>query len=140
MPANECPSLSSPRPEERTANSVPAGSDSSHGCSGSDRISSSVASLGIAIPLGTGTPACRRRAQLNDFPPIRGWSPPVTSSSVRNISTAISMSHLFTFCLLRGLLEPDHRQADDSDGVEREPEDRLPQIAHRRAAQHDAAQ
>src|SRR4051812_44748904 len=93
MPANEYSSLSSPSPEERTANSVPAGTESNHEFSGSVRMSSSAASQGMTSPSGTGSPACRSRAQLYDLPPIRVRSAAVTWSRLLNSRTAISMSH-----------------------------------------------
>ena len=66
------PALSSPIPDDRTANLVPAGSVSSHGSLVQPlQSSASVASLGMTMPSGTGNPACFSRAQLYALPPIR---------------------------------------------------------------------
>ena len=88
MPANECPSLSSPMPDDRTAKRVRGGAESSHGSVARRRISASVASPAIARPSGTGNPACFSRAQLNALLPTRGRSPGVIASSVFNACRA----------------------------------------------------
>src|SRR5262245_38899264 len=93
MPAKEWPALSSPRPDDRTANRVPAGTLSSHASQGIVRISSSVASTGTTRPSGTGMPACFRRAQLYALPPIEAASAGTTWSSDLNVATShINMS------------------------------------------------
>src|SRR6266851_4056400 len=88
MPANEYPSLSSPMPDDRTANRVPGGAESIHGSVAQRRISASVAPLAITRPSGTGNPACFSRAQLNALPPTRGRSPGAIASSVFNACRA----------------------------------------------------
>src|SRR5947208_29550 len=88
MPANECPALSSPMPDDRTANRVPGGAESIHGSVAQRRISASVAPLAITKPSGTGNPACFSRAQLNALPPTRGRSSEAIASSVFNARRA----------------------------------------------------
>src|SRR6185295_19061954 len=137
MPANEWPALSSPSPDERTAKRLSGGIAASHGSRGSAPTASSPASLGTTIPSGTGSPACLRRPQLNALPPTRSRSAAVSSSSVLNVSTNVIILASPSYSCF---LEADDGQADDADGVDRQPGDRRREVAHGGDAQDDPAQ
>src|SRR6185437_6709700 len=98
---------------------------------------SSLMSLGTTIPSGTGSPACLSRPQLNAFPPTRSRSSAVNSSSVLHVSTNVIILASPSHCCF---LEADDSQADDGDGVERQPGNWRREVAHGCAAQDDPAQ